>query len=182
MADERNVQYLDDEPKTGVTLGRVLGVIAFIAITIWWIYVFANGSSVEHPDDFEDASWTADAELICEARQQAILDLPTATSAATPQARADLVDLATAELGRMLREIDALGLPATDKGAQIVPRWLTDYELYLQDRRNWAAVLRTGDDPPFLVSGTADGVRVTDLLTTFAEVNEMPSCAPSGDV
>ena len=92
------------------------------------------------------------------------------------------MDLATAELDRMLRELDALGLPATDKGAEIVPRWLTDYELYLQDRRDWAAVLRTGDDPPFLVSGTADGVRVTDLLTTFAEVNEMPSCAPSGDV
>ena len=31
-------------------------------------------------------------------------------------------------------------------------------------------ILATGDDPPFLISGNDDGARITDLLTTFAEV------------
>ena len=167
--------------RAGITIGRVLGVLAFVVITVWWIYVFANGSSVEHPDDFDDAAWTTEAEAVCAARQQAILDLPNAASVSTPQERADLVELATAELDQMVRELAALGPPATSKGAEIVPQWLADYEIYLQDRRNWTEVLRTGDDPPFLISGNADGVRVTDLLGTFAEVNEMRSCAPAGD-
>ena len=182
MSDDRDLTALDEDPKVGVTIGRVLGVIVFIGIAVWWIYVFANGSSVEHPDDFEDDTWTASAEALCAARQQAILDLPNAATVSSPPERADLVELATAELDRMVRQLDALGPPATAKGAEIVPQWLADYELYLQDRRNWTEVLRTGDDPPFLVSANAAGARVTDVLTTFAEVNDMASCGPSGDV
>ena len=72
----------------------MLGVLAFVVITVWWIYVFANGSSVEHPDDFDDAAWTTEAEAVCAARQQAILDLPNAASVSSPQERADLVPLA----------------------------------------------------------------------------------------
>ena len=182
MAHELDHDASTDEPVSGVTVGRVLGVVAFLVIAAWWIYVFANGSSVDHPDDFGDEAWTSRAEAICEARQQAILDLPNAASAESPQARADLVELGTAELELMLRELEALGPPSSELGAEIVPQWLDDYELYLNDRRAWTAILRTGDDPPFLLSGTDEGVRVTDLLTTFAEVNRMESCAPSGDV
>ena len=63
-----------------------------------------------------------------------------------------------------------------------MPKWLDDWELYLQDRRDWSDILLTGDDPPFLISGNDQQVRVTDLLTTYAEVNDMPSCGPAGDV
>ena len=182
MSDDLDLRSAPDQPGAGITIGRVLGVMAFLAIAAWWIYVFANGSSVEHPDDFDDAAWTARAETVCAAAQQAILDLPNAATVSSPEERAELIEPATVELERMLRELDALGPPATELGAEIVPQWLADYQLYLQDRRDWAAILRSGEDPPFLVSGTDEGVRVTDLLRTFAEVNQMPSCAPSGDV
>jgi hypothetical protein len=182
MPDDLDLTALDDEPKVGVTVWRVLGVLAFIAIAVWWIYVFANGSSVDHPDEFADDDWTARAEAVCAARQQAILDLPNAATVSSPEERADLVERATAELEQMVRELDALGPPATTKGAEIVPQWLADYELYLQDRRDWTEILRSGDDPPFLVSANANGARVTDVLTTFAEVNDMANCGPSGDV
>jgi len=62
-----------------------------------------------------------------------------------------------------------------------VRQCLTDYELYLNDRRRYADVLATGESPPFTISPNAAGARVTDLLRTFAEVNAMDSCAPSGD-
>lgn len=176
-ADEWN----DTEPGPGFTFTRALTVLVVLAMIIFWIYVFANGSSVDHPDEFADESWTTAAEALCAERQAAIEALPNATTAESPQERAELVALGTAEIERMVQELADLGPPSDPKGAETVPQWLSDYEIYLQDRRDWTDILRTGDDPPFLLSGTDQGVRVTDVLGTYAEVNEMPSCSPSLD-
>jgi len=82
----------------------------------------------------------------------------------------------------MVAELGQLAPPTDPKGADGAEQWLQDYELFLNDRRDWAQVLRQGRDEIFLVSANDEGVRVTNLLTNFAEVNGMPSCAPSPDV
>jgi len=160
---------------------RVLGVASVLALCVFWIWAFANRGSIAHPDEFGDAAWRASAEAGCVVRQDAIAALPNPVSVDTPEERGQLVATATAELEAMIEGLHQLGLPDDPQGADTVPRWLGDYELYLQDRRNWTEILLTGQDPPFLISGNADGVRVTDLLETFAEVNQMASCAPSPD-
>jgi hypothetical protein len=164
-----------------LTLPRALGFSAFLVMAVFWIWVFVNTDSIDHPDSFDDQVFTEAAEAICAKRQAAIAELPLATVVESAEERSGLVELGTAQLELMVAEVGQLTPPIDPVGADGVRRWLTDYELYLNDRRRYADVLATGESPPFTISGTADGVRVTDLLNTFAEVNEMDSCAPSGD-
>ena len=173
-------QRLDGDER-GNPIARALGLIVFLALIVFWIWVFANRGSVAHPDEFTDDTWLTSAEALCADRQAAIADLPNPTTVDGAIERGQLVALGTIELEAMIAGLHDLGPPDDAKGAETVPQWLSDYELYLQDRRDWTDILLTGDDPPFLISGNADGVRVTDLLSTYAEVNNMPSCAPSGD-
>ena len=174
----------EDDGPTGWRwrLPRALGILAFLVIATFWIYVFANGSSVPHPDEFDDPTFIEAAESLCAERQQAIADLGTPAAVENPQERAVLLRAATVELRQMVAELADLPDPIDPKGASGVPMWLADYEIYLQDRDNYAELLEAGEDPAFVISGNAQGVRVTDLLTTFAEVNDMRSCGPSGDV
>lgn len=172
----------DNPPSWRRNIARALGLSVFIAMAIFWFWAFRNGSSVAHPDEFDDPVFVTAAESTCAARQEAILALPGPTTARNAIERAPLVSGGTAELEKMIAELAELDPPTDPKGADGVRQWLDDYDLYLDDRRRYADILATGDDPPFLISGTEDGVRVTDLLRTFAEVNDMPSCAPAGDV
>lgn len=147
-----------------------------------WIWVLANDDSIAHADTFDDPIFVAAAEGVCAPRQANIADLPLSTAVENAIERGELLELGTSQLELMVAELGQLALPTDPKGADGVRQWLKDYELFLNDRHVYANVLATGEDPPFLISGNDQGVRVTDMLTTFAEVNEMFSCAPSGDV
>lgn len=185
MEASTNGHHADDEELPEGwrwSLPRALGIAAFLGLAIFWIWAFQNTDSIPHPDEFDDPVFVTAAEGVCAERQAAILAMPNATTVRNAEERSVLVEAGTQELARMVAELNRLDTPTDPKGADGVERWLTDYELYLNDRRVYADILATGDDPPFKISGNADGVRVTDLLRTFAEVNEMPSCAPSGDV
>ncbi|MGZ0177272.1 MAG: hypothetical protein ACKVIQ_10415 [Acidimicrobiales bacterium] len=164
------------------SLPRVLGFAGFLAMLLFWIWAFANRDSIAHPDTFDDPAYVVAAESVCAPRQANIGDLPLATAAKNAIERGELLELGTIQLELMVAELGQVALPTDPKGADGVRQWLKDYELFLNDRRVYAEVLATGEDPPFLISGNDQGVRVTDLLTTFAEVNEMLSCAPSGDI
>lgn len=160
---------------------RVLGIAAFLIIAIFWIWAFANRDSIPHPDEFDDASFVSAAEAICAPRQAEIASYVNPTTLDRPEERAELVQAGTEQLEQMIAELKALPLPADAQAAATIPRWIADYELYLQDRRDWTEDLFAGEDTPFTISGNEDGVRVTDLVQTFAEVNGMDSCAPSQD-
>ena len=94
--------------------------------------------------------------------------------------RGDLVDSATDVVEQMLDDVVAV-TPADDKGAAIVPDWEADYRTYLEDRRAYADVLRTGRNEPFTETAV-DGIPISDKLERFAGDNEMPSCAPPIDL
>ena len=168
------------------SIPRFIGFTAFLVIIVFWIWVFANRNSIAHPDEFDDPVFSDAAEAVCAPRQAAIAELQHPSAASGPEERSISVAQGTAELEQMLEELAALPLPTDPQGANGVGRWLEDYELFLDDRRAWAELLAEGRDEIFLVSGTdtptGEGVRVTNLLRTFAEVNNMASCAPSPDV
>ena len=166
---------------------RALGMLVFLLLIVFWIWVFSNRNSIAHPDEFDDPVFAVAAEAICAPRQLAIAALQNPSAASGPEERSISVAQGTAELEQMLIELAALPLPTDPKGADGVGKWLEDYELFLDDRRAWEQILSEGRDEIFVVSATNsavadDGVRVTNLLRTFAEVNNMPSCAPSADV
>jgi len=164
------------------TVPLVLGTCAFLGMALFWIWAFNNRDSIAHPDTFDDPVFVETAEAVCAKRQSIIAGFPLATAVEGPIERGLLIEQGTEQLELMLSELRDLAAPTDPKGADGVAQWLDDYDLYISDRERYTELLANGEDPPFLISGNGQGVRVTDLLTTFAEVNTMASCAPSPDV
>lgn len=180
MTSRSNASVTESTPEDPPhPIWRWLGVVAMLGFVLFWVYIFANRSTVPHGDEFNDPDFAARAESICVDYQLAIAEMPNAVSVDTLAERADLVDRATAELEIMVAELDKLDPPSGESNYEL---WLGDYQVYIADRDAWAANLRAGVDEPFVVSEGASGGRVTSLLRNFAEVNAMPSCAPSTDV
>jgi hypothetical protein len=88
--------------------------------------------------------------------------------------RADLVDKATDTLEEAIGEISEV-LPSDAKGKAIVPLWIADYKQLIKDRREYAALLRTGVNEPFSES-TFEGLPISEKISTFAADNRMTSC------
>ena len=149
----------------------VLGLSGFVAFWIWALF-FASKEAI---NKIEDRAWTERAEAICAEYDVQIraLDAQASTDLAV---RADLVDTSTDLFAAMLDEVMAVA-PADEKGQAIVPLWEADYRTLLQDRRNYADQLRSGEDGPFTETAV-EGVPITERIETFAGDNEMDSCRP----
>ena len=80
----------------------------------------------------------------------------------------------------MLNDVVAVA-PTDDKGAEIVPLWEADYRTYIEDRREYTDGLRAGEIAGFTETAL-EGLPISEKLTTFADENEMPSCAPPTDM
>ena len=72
----------------------------------------------------------------------------------------------------MLDDVVAVA-PTDPKGADLVPLWEADYRTYIEDRRQFADVLRTGVNEPFTETAV-DGIPISEKLERFAADNEMP--------
>jgi len=94
--------------------------------------------------------------------------------------RAGIVDEATAIVETMLDDVVAVP-PDDGKGRAIVPQWEADYRTYLENRREFTALLRSGENEPFRETAV-DGIPISEKLEQFASDNEMPSCAPPRDL
>lgn len=163
------------EPNTRIlTPLRVLFLVGFGAFAAFWFWALflIDKTAV---NKFEDRAWAENAEEICAPVKQAVrrLDLE-----ASPDldVRADLVDRSTDLYAGMLVELER-DLPDDPKGRAIVPDWIADWRILLQDRYNYADRLRAGDEVPFTES-PVEGIPITERLEAFAGDNEMDSCAP----
>jgi hypothetical protein len=161
-----------------VILVSVAGLAAFWA----WALFFASKEAVNKIDD---RAWAERAERIC-ADAQAERDELTDERRLDPDdpamlaERAAIVDEATAIAETMLDDVVAVA-PDDDKGQAIVPQWEADYRTYLDNRREFTAVLRAGENEPFRETAV-DGIPISEKLEQFASDNEMPSCAPPRDL
>jgi len=180
---------------------RYIGVSAFLLMALFWVWVFWRGTiGIPHPDeldvpkseaavDVEAATpdqqaalrFIQSADAVCAATQAEINQLPFAAGVEDFAERADILDAATALLDTMVQELDGVAKPSAVEEQVNAGKWIDDYNQFLDDRRTYASVLRSGDDPPFEISAR-DGRRVTDYIVNFAEVNNMYSCVPPGDL
>lgn len=171
-------------PRPGPRLRR-LGVLVVVAggVGLWGyvLYLSAFVGRADPRDELDDTSWAVAAEQTCAPSRAAIDDLPLASEAGSPAERAELLDVATAELESMVDRLDALVAPDDPAEARAVERWLADYRAYLQDRREYADRFRRGLDEPFRVTDRG-GFQVDLLIDDFARVNDMESCATPDDV
>jgi hypothetical protein len=148
-----------------------------------YAFVFASRESM---NKIGDRAWQARAEAHCKQAEDERFALENLTEMdpndpAALKAKADIVEKATDSLERAIDKI-AADVPADDKGKELVPQWIAEYRIYLENRREFIAALRTADRRPFFSEKEVEGVPVSERLGKFARENDMKSCEPPFDL
>ena len=173
-----------DQGRPRPTLGMVLISLAMIVFLVFWVWAlfFASKESINRIDD---RAWADRAQEICAAanvEREGLADYRRIDpdDQAMLRERADLIDTSTDVIERMIDDVVAV-TPGDAKGAEIVPRWEADYRVYLQNRRDYADLVRSGANEPFRQAETG-GVPISERLTRFAVDNHMPACVAPRDL
>jgi hypothetical protein len=164
-------------------MGRVwtaVGVTVFLLIALMWIWIFSGAPRRHNPDYIDDRGWVRDAEATCAATKERIDDRTAAAGTQDTGARADAIDESTDDLEAMLVDLRD-PLPDGSGDRSVVEPWLADYDQLLDDRRDYADAVRENPDARFLTTEKFNDP-LDRVVQTFAEVNEMRSCIPAGDV
>lgn len=187
--DDLGLPERDVDPDGGDRRIRRTTVLAvamlFVVVIGFWAWVFMyqlqNKGEDDMPDRLDDLAWTAEADELCAAAVADVAELPSAQSSPSAEARADVIDEATARFERMLADLEDIAPTGSSRDAAITEAWLADYRQFLDDRYTFADSLR--DDPMarFLVTEKY-GSHITKPIDRFARVNEMEACMSPGDV
>lgn len=167
-------------PSRRATAWTAAGVLAVLLVAIMWIWIFSGAARKENPDFLEDRAWAEGAEDTCAATAERIEERSEDAGRQDTAARADAIDASTDDLEAMLADLrDPLPDSAADRA--VVEPWLDDYAQLLEDRRTYADAVRVNPDARFLTTEKFNDP-LDRVVQTFAEVNEMFSCVPAGDV
>jgi hypothetical protein len=181
---EAPVSSGSDELTARRRLGRALIVLALVVLVAFWTWAlfFASKESINRIDD---RAWAERAQAICADANAARDELADyrrvdATDLDLLRERGDLIDRSTDVVERMIDDVTRVA-PADAKGRDIVPRWESDYRIFIANRRDHAQMVRAGDDVPFR-QAEVGGVPISERLTRFAVDNDMPACAAPRDL
>jgi hypothetical protein len=155
-------------------------VIVLALIALMWIYAFFVASSA-NLNRVADKAWAARNEQLCASAKAKIDALPPARTAKTPIERANVLDQANGYVADLIDLLKANKISGSTRDGHLVQLWLADWDLYLSNRRDYAAVLHKNLDRAFAVS-LRDGTPITERLDGFADINNMVSCETPGDV
>lgn len=163
---------------------KPLLVTVCVGIAVMWVYAFGFASK-ESVNRIGDEAWQQYAEQRCAAAEEERIELAdmrrlSDVGSDALRQRADIVDKATDTIERALDEIAAQPV-ADEKGQAIVPLWIADYRTYIEDRREYADALRSGNNDPFAET-KVDGIPISEKVSTFAADNLMKSCAAPIDL
>jgi hypothetical protein len=166
-------------------LVKVLLTGICILIGAMWVYAFGFASR-ESVNRIGDESWMARSEarcLIAENDRFAMENLNRLdpTSRADLNKKADIVTIATDSLEAAIDDIEA-DVPSDPKGKAIVPEWIREYRIYLEDRRDFIEALRTAERRPYFAETEIEGVPISERIGKFARENDMRTCQPPLDL
>lgn len=157
-----------------------LGAAVLIGVALMWIWIFSGAPKKVNPDRLADREWVERAEDTCRATMDRVDERSEPGDTQEPAARADAIDASSDDLEEMVDDL-ADPPPSEESDREVVQRWLDDWDVLIEDRRTYAETVREDPDARFLITEKFnDGI--DDVIGTFAEVNEMPSCGPAGDV
>ncbi len=157
-----------------------LGVAVVLVVALMWLWIFTGGPKKANPDRVDDRAWAERAEDTCRATMDRIDERALPADERDLAARADAIDASTDDLEAMLAAL-ADPLPEHDADREVVEPWLEDWAALVEDRRDYADAVRVDPDARFLTTEKfRDGL--DEVIGTFAEVNDIPSCGPAGDV
>lgn len=169
-----------------ISFTKVVLTLVVLGILAMWVYAFGFASK-KAAYRVDDDAWRARAEEVCTAYRDERLKLVDMTQGyiAEPTTaqmieRADLVDGATDILEAQLTEMTAV-LPVSDRDRSLVAEYEGYWRTVFSDRRAYTARLRDLQLEPYFETAI-DGTPVTNLLTDFAVVNQMPACSPPNEL
>jgi hypothetical protein len=163
------------------TIGRVLVVLAVLAMVGFWAWIFAGGPRQENQDRLDDRRYVARIEQRCRTARADLAKLPNAASIDRADERADVLDDANVIVTAMVDDLERWA-PKTGDDGQSVRGWIKDWRTYLKDRRAFADALRKDPDARLLLDLSPLGDSVDKTIQVFTQVNEMPACDTPGDV
>ena len=177
-------------------LGRWLAGLFVVGSFVFWAWAFSPWARTENPARLDDRNFAQWADQRCAQAQARIAELPTARQAGSREERADQVDRGTDEVEMLVDDLrtraQASLSDSTDgdgpPDAALVDDWLADWDVYVSDRRNHSAKLRTADDDTpdrelrFLLVDMTEGSTYTERMDGFARLNNMDNCQVPGDV
>lgn len=170
------------KPTARELASRILVVTIILGIIVMWIYVLTARPDV--PGHIEDPAFAPAAESLCAAARTRIDALPKAQETPDPAQRAAVVDQGTDILEDLVGQLEGL-VPSADPDHTQASRWIADWRVYLQNRRDYADRLPQDPDLRFYVTQRPeDGVQITAAMDRFAQppVNAMASCTTPDDV
>ena len=154
-------------------------------IVAMWVYAFGFAPR-ESFNKIGDDAWKARAQARClRAREErfAFQDLTRMdpNDHAAMLKKADIVDKATDSLERAINDI-AADVPNDPKGRDLVPQWIADYRILIDNRREFADELRSMTRRPYFAESEKDGVPISEPIGKFARENSMRACQPPTDL
>jgi hypothetical protein len=169
-----------------VTFTKVLLTLVVLGILAMWVYAFGFASK-KAAYRVDDDAWRARAEEVCttyRAERLKLVDMTQGYIAEPTPAqmieRADLVDRATDILEAQFTEMTAV-MPPSDRDRSLVAEYESYWRTVFSDRRAYTARLRNLQLEPYFET-PIDGSPVTNLLTDFAVVNQIPTCSPPNEL
>jgi len=166
-------------------LARIVLTVICSLILAMWVYFFGFASR-ESANRIEDNAWKARSEarcLVAEKERFALQDL-SKMNANDPKAlkkKADIVAIATDSLEDAIDDI-AMDIPSDPKGQALVPQWIREYRIYIQNRRQFIDKLRTASTRPYFSETEVEGVPISERIGKFARENDMRTCQPPLDL
>ncbi|MCU1361956.1 MAG: hypothetical protein JWN99_3245, partial [Ilumatobacteraceae bacterium] len=160
---------------------KIVLIVVCLLILAMWVYAFGFASK-KAAYRVDDAAWRQRAQTICkeyEAKRLELVDTAQGYIAQPTHAqmlqRADVVDKATDILEDELAQVIAVQ-PADPRDRSLIAQYAGYYRTVFGDRRAYTERLRAFDLQPYGET-LIDGGPVSNLLTDFTIVNEMPACS-----
>jgi hypothetical protein len=169
-----------------ITPVKVLLTLVCLLLAAMWVYAFGFASK-KAAYRVDDEAWRTRAQDICEAHEQqrlALVDTSEGYIAEPTHAqmlqRADLVDQATDILEDQLEQMVGV-MPSSERDRSLVDEYAGYYRTVISDRRAYTAHLRRFELVPYRETAVSGGP-VSNVLSDFTVVNEMPACAPPNEL
>ena len=156
-----------------------VGVLLMVSMWVYVLYLAIGPGRQPSPDRLDDPTFATTAQDRCDAANDEVRQLPTASQARSADDRADVLVQANAIYAVMLEDLARLAPPG--EPGEVVSEWLADWTIYLGDREDFAARLRADDDARLLVS-PKEGDQITEFIDAFAKDNRMTACGTPADV
>lgn len=172
---------LVDPPSERSRAGRTVITVIVVALVAMWgyvLYLAIGPGRQDSPDRLDDPNFAPRAQAACDAANDEVRELPTASETRTATERAEVLDQANAIYGDLLDELLLLA-PDGEEG-EIVTEWVADWRTYLGDRDDYARRLRIDEDARLLVS-PKHGDQITESIDAFAKDNRIPACGTPSD-